>query len=697
MQALSDDGAARENRRVPGPHRQGPRGRPRGRPQGGSGGGHRRDPRGSLRRRPRGLGSGARNAALRRPADRRHGPARRQDRRDEDGRGQDPGRDDARLPERPDRPRRARRHGQRLPGPTRRRVDGQDLHVPGPDRRLHPEPPARRRAQGRVRLRRDLRHEQRVRVRLPARQHEVRAREHGPARARLRDRGRGRLDPDRRGPHAADHLRTQRGKHRRLLQVQPGHPPPGQGQGREGQARQQDHHRRLPDRREVPDGRADRGRRREGREVPGHRQHVRAHQHRPAPRRRAGPPRPHPVQARRRLHDPGRPGPDRRRIHRTRPARPPLVGRAPPGRRGQGERQDRAGEPDPGDHHPAELFSSVREAGRHDRHGGHRGVRVSPDLQARRGGHPDQHAHDPRRQPGRRLRLGAREVRRPGRRDRPAAGEGSAGPGRHRVDREVRTALRAPEETQGAPRRPERQVPREGGRDRGPGRPVGRRHDRDQHGGPRHRHRARRQSRRGGHARAQGHPGPGRVRQPSGDAARDLRGGQAEGPGGGRAAHHRHRAARVPARGQPAPRPQRTPGRPRLVALLPLAGRRPDAHLRLGSSPEHHAQARHGGRRPDRARHGLALHRARAEAGRGTQLRDPQAPAGVRRRHEPPARGDLRHAPGDPARRAGPGPHPRAGRDDRGLHPGTAFLGGQESRGVGPGGRRRRPGRSTSA
>ena len=105
---------------------------------------------------------------------------------------------------------RARRDRQRLPGPPRRRLDGQDLPLPGPDGRLHPEQPPRRRAPEGLRLRRHLRDEQRVRLRLPARQHEVRAREHGPARSRLRDRRRGRLDPDRRGPHAPHHLRAPR-------------------------------------------------------------------------------------------------------------------------------------------------------------------------------------------------------------------------------------------------------------------------------------------------------------------------------------------------------------------------------------------------------------------------------------------------------------------------------------------------------
>ena len=60
-----------------------------------------------------------------------------------------------------------------------------------------------------LRLRHHLRHQQRVRLRLPARQHGDAPRRDGPARPPLRDRRRGRLDPDRRGAHAADHLGPQ--------------------------------------------------------------------------------------------------------------------------------------------------------------------------------------------------------------------------------------------------------------------------------------------------------------------------------------------------------------------------------------------------------------------------------------------------------------------------------------------------------
>src|SRR6185503_1728375 len=58
----------------------------------------------------------------------------------------------------------------------------------------------------RVRLRHHVRHEQRVRLRLPARQHGRAARAPRPARVRVRDRGRGGLGPHRRGTHAAHHL-----------------------------------------------------------------------------------------------------------------------------------------------------------------------------------------------------------------------------------------------------------------------------------------------------------------------------------------------------------------------------------------------------------------------------------------------------------------------------------------------------------
>ena len=73
-----------------------------------------------------------------------------------------------------------------------------------------------------LRGRRHLRHEQRVRLRLPPRQHGHRAGSAGPAGAQLRDRRRGRQHPHRRGADAADHQRPGGGIGRSLLPRSPG-------------------------------------------------------------------------------------------------------------------------------------------------------------------------------------------------------------------------------------------------------------------------------------------------------------------------------------------------------------------------------------------------------------------------------------------------------------------------------------------
>ena len=80
----------------------------------------------------------------------------------------------------------------------------------GMTRRRHPARAHRRRAPGRLRRGHHLRHEQRVRLRLPPRQHEVRARALRAARAPLRDRRRGGQHPHRRGADAAHHLGSRR-------------------------------------------------------------------------------------------------------------------------------------------------------------------------------------------------------------------------------------------------------------------------------------------------------------------------------------------------------------------------------------------------------------------------------------------------------------------------------------------------------
>ena len=137
--------------------------------------------------------------------------------------------------------------------------------------------------------------------------------------------------------------------------------------------------------------------RREGREVPRHRQ--------PVPRRARQPRQPPPpgaqgrvaLQARRRLRGDRRRGEDHRRVHRPHPRGPALVGGPPPGRRGQGGRGDPGGEPDRRDDHLPELLPPLRQARRHDRHGPHRGHRVHEDLRAPGRRDPDQPADGPRR------------------------------------------------------------------------------------------------------------------------------------------------------------------------------------------------------------------------------------------------------------------------------------------------------------
>ena len=94
-------------------------------------------------------------------------------------------------------------------------------------------------------------------------------------------------------------------------------------------------------------------------------------------------------------------------------------------------------------------------------------------------------------------------------------------------------------------------------------------------------------------------------------------------------------------------------GRPRRLQILPLARRRPDAHLRVRAHGLHAAQARHPGGRGHRP----SLDQPRAgkgsAKGRGAQLRYAQKPAQVRRRDERSAQGDLRAAHRPHARRDG--------------------------------------------
>ena len=369
-----------------------------------------------------------------------------------------------------------------------------------------------------------VRHEQRVRVRLPARQHGPRARPAGPARAQLRDRRRGRQHPHRRGADAADHQRPGRGVGRPVLHVRPARAAPqGAPRGRRGG-------RRLLRRPQGQGRLLDRGRHREDGGLARRREHVRR---RPAagPPLRAGAAGPRPVQARPRLHRQGRRDRHRRRVHRPPDARPALERGPAPGDRGQGRPARPARERDPRHDHVPELLPAVRQAVRDDRHGDDRGRGVPQDLQARGRGHPDPPRDDPRGLRRPRVPRRAGQVQRPDRRDRRDAGGRPAGPRRHDQRREVRDAGHDAQAARHQARGPQRQVPREGVGHRRPGRPGRRGDDRHQHGRPRHGHPARRQP---GRPRLRGAP---QARpQPGRGGQGDVRRGAGRGQG-----HHRAR------------------------------------------------------------------------------------------------------------------------------------------------------------
>ncbi len=137
------------------------------------------------------------HASLRRADGRRHGAAPGQDRRDAHRRRQDPGRHVAGLPQCAGRQGRARGHRQRLPGTARLRADGQVVQLPRPDRGRGVSGHGSRRQVRRLPRRHHLRHQQRIRLRLPARQHGAEQGTALSARPALRDRRRGRLDPHR--------------------------------------------------------------------------------------------------------------------------------------------------------------------------------------------------------------------------------------------------------------------------------------------------------------------------------------------------------------------------------------------------------------------------------------------------------------------------------------------------------------------
>ncbi|WP_425587977.1 hypothetical protein [Streptomyces prasinosporus] len=144
-------------------------------------------------------------------------------------------------------------------------------------------------------------------------------------------------------------------------------------------------------------------------------------------------------------------------------------------------RADQGREPDARHDHAPELLPPLqaprpRRQGaarpvRHDRYGDDRGRRVPPDLQARRGAHPDQPADGPQGPVRPHLPHRGRQVRGGRRRHRGEAPQGPADPRRHHLGREVRVPVAAAQQARHPARGAERQAPRARGADRRPGRP----------------------------------------------------------------------------------------------------------------------------------------------------------------------------------------------------------------------------------
>ena len=246
---------------------------------------------------------------------------------------------------------RAPRDRERLPGQARLGVDGADLPCPRRARRADPVAHDAGRAAARVRRADHVRHEQRVRVRLPARQHGDADRGLRAARLPVRDRGRGRLDPHRRGADPADHQRHG-GRQREVV-------PDVRADRAAAEARRGLRGRGV----EVP-GRRDRVGRREGRGDARHREPLRAREHAARAPHAERVARQGALQARRRVRGAGRRGEDRRRVHRPRAGGPALLGGPAPGDRGEGGRPDQGGEPDARHDHDPELLQDVRQARR---------------------------------------------------------------------------------------------------------------------------------------------------------------------------------------------------------------------------------------------------------------------------------------------------------------------------------------------
>ena len=281
------------------------------------------------------------------------------------------------------------------------------------------------------------------------------------------------------------------------------------------------------------------------------------------------------------------------------------------------------------------YFRMYNKLVRDDRDGGYRSVRVPPDLWACSGRHPDPPADGAQRRQRSRVPDDRREVRGDRRRHQPTHCGGSPGTRRHRVDRIVRTTLGRTRQAQDSAQRAEREATRARGGDHRAGRSARRRHDCNEHGRSRDRHRARRQLA----SRSRGARGSdaGADRADTGTVAAAPRRRRHR----RRLAHRRHRTSRIASHRQPVARARRSPGRQWIVAVLPVDGRQSDADIRVGSNTRHHAVVGTGEGRSHRASHGHQRDREGAAQGRRPQLRHSQESARIRRCFERSAAGDL--------------------------------------------------------
>ena len=316
----------------------------------------------------------------------------------------------------------------------RRRVDGQALQLPRPDRSgtvVNSQGDAEKKRA----YRSDITYGQNnefgfdyLRDNMKFSRARVRA-----APAQLRDRRRGRLDPHRRGAHAAHHQR------------------PGRARRATSTARSTRSSRACA--RTSTTSSTRRGTRSRSpttassaaQKLIGHREPLRPGQPRVAPHPEPVPARAHALQARREL--PGhrrRQGPHHRRVHRPRAPGPPLVAtactrRSRPRRTCAIQEETRTMATITFQN----LFRLYKKLAGMTGTADTEADRVPRDLQARRRHHPDEQADHPRRPRGPRLQDRAREVHRRHQRDPRVPRARAAGPRRHDERREERRRSRS--------------------------------------------------------------------------------------------------------------------------------------------------------------------------------------------------------------------------------------------------------------